>query len=698
MKLRGTRRSRWSRSWAAAGAANRRLTSAGDSSGESGRQPRANRRARRHAAPAVLVILTTCLAVLGLGSAVAGARTTPGRATADAAAPPTYGALYQDGPTDRWLLSGQWLYRSDPTDQGIADGFWRNAASTEGWAPVTIPNSFNAGDLSTASMNGSVGWYRRDFTVPAGAFAKYVPARFRSWIVRFESVNYRATVWLNGKPIGSHAGAYLPFEFDLKGVRAGVNRLVVRVDDRRDGSALPPGPQGGWWSFGGLQREVYLRSVQRVDMSPVVVRPILSCPTCAATIQEQVSVRNVTGSPQTVSLQGRYGSARLNFGGHTVAPHATWVAHASIKITSPHLWAPDDPYLYKATVGASDQDGRALQTYVTHSGIRSIAVAPTGQLLLNGRLLNLRGFSIHEQNLQTGAALDPAQLAALVAWDRELGGGIIRAHYPFNPEIEEMADRYGILLWSEVPVYQVATKFLTRPGWLTSAHAFLRQNILVNQNHPSVLLWSIGNELATPPNDAEARYIAGAAQLAHQLDPTRPVGMAIEDWPGVSCQQAYAPLDVIGVNDYFGWFDSGGGTADDRDALSPFLDTVHACYPSKALMITEFGFEGNRAGPVEERGTFAYQAATAAFHLNVFASKPYISAAMWFAMQDFAARPGWGGGDPLPDPPFVQKGPIDINGNPREPLFGTLQSIYTHTQQIAPVAAATRRHGHRPKR
>ncbi len=686
MKLRGTPGSRWSRSWAAAAAANRRLTSAGDCSGESDRPRGAN----RGALPAVLVILATWLTVLGLGAAIAAARTTPGHAAAEAA-PPTYGALYQDGPTDRWLLGGQWLYRSDPTGSGIANGFWRDTASTQGWSPVTVPNSFNAGDLSQASMDGSVGWYRRDFTVPAHAFSAYVPASFRTWIVRFESVNYRATVWLNGRQIGRHAGAYLPFEFDLGDVRAGVNRLVVRVDDRRAGSDLPPGPSGGWWNFGGLQREVYLRAAQRVDMSPVMVRPVLPCPTCAATIQEQVSVRNVTASPQTVSLQGRYGTARLNFGGQTIAPHATWVSHASVRIAAPHLWAPDDPHLYTATISAADQDGRTLETYVTHSGIRSIAVAPTGQLLLNGRQLNLRGFSIHEQNLQTGAALSPAQLTALVNWDRELGGGIIRAHYPLNPEIEEMADRDGILLWSEVPVYQVATRFLTRPGWLASAHAFLRQNILTNQNHPSVLLWSIGNELATPPNDAEARYIASAAQLAHQLDPTRPVGMAIEDWPGVSCQQAYAPLDVIGFNDYFGWFDSGGGTDDDRDALSPFLDTLHVCYPSKALMITEFGFEGNRDGPVEERGTFAYQAATAAFHLNVFASKPYISAAMWFAMQDFAARPGWGGGNPLPDPPFVQKGPIDINGNQREPLFSTLQSIYTHTQQIAPVAAASRR-------
>jgi beta-glucuronidase len=219
----------------------------------------------------------------------------------------------------------------------------------------------------------------------------------------------------------------------------------------------------------------------------------------------------------------------------------------------------------------------------------------------------------------------------------------------------------------------------------------LQTNILTNQNHPSVLLWSIANELTTPPDDAEARYIAGAAQLAHQLDPTRPVGMAISDWPGVACQAAYAPLDVIGFNDYFGWFDAGGGSTDDPDQLSPFLDGLHACYPSKALMITEFGFEGNRNGPAEERGTYQYQIAAAAFHLGVFASKPYISGAMWFAMQTFAAHPGWGGGDPFPSPPFVQKGEIDLDGNPVQPLFSTIQSIYTSTVQVSPTVTPQRR-------
>src|SRR5947209_5363406 len=153
------------------------------------------------------------------------------------ATPPTKGALYRDGQNARYLLGGTWLYRADPGAVGISQGWWRGAASTDGWSTVTVPNSFNAGDYSSASMAGGVGWYRRDFTLPKGAFARYVPAAARRWIIRFESANYRATIWLNGKLIGLHAVAYLPFEVDLP-VRPGVNRLIVRVDNRRGPSDL----------------------------------------------------------------------------------------------------------------------------------------------------------------------------------------------------------------------------------------------------------------------------------------------------------------------------------------------------------------------------------------------------------------------------------------------------------------------------
>jgi Glycosyl hydrolases family 2, TIM barrel domain/Glycosyl hydrolases family 2, sugar binding domain/Glycosyl hydrolases family 2 len=628
-------------------------------------------------ARSLTVGLLASLLVLAASSAVARAQ-----GPAYAATPPTPGALYRDGQSGRFLLGGTWLYRADPNDAGLGAGWWQDVAATDGWAPVSVPNAYNAGDFSTSSMLGSVGWYRRDFTLPSGAFARYVPVADRHWILRFESINYRATVWLNGRQIGGHVGPDLPFEFDLS-PPPGINRLIVRVDDRRGLGDLPPGPSGGWWNYGGILREVYLRTAQRADIQLAQVRPLLPCPTCAATIQEQASIRNVTGSPQKVSLSGTFGNLRLDFGSALIAPHATWTARATALVVHPQLWAPGHPSLYRATLTLSDDKGRTIGGYTTYSGIRSIQVTPDGRLRLNGRLLNLRGAFIHEQNYVTGAALSPAQLSALMGWERELGSDVIRSHYPLNPEILELADRYGILVWDEIPAWQVSDQYLGLAGWQSHAYSVLRQNILDNQNHPSVMLWSIGNELPTPATSNEASYIAGAARLAHQLDPTRSVGMAISDWPGVPCQTAYAPLDVLGFNDYFGWYDAGGGATDDRDELGPFLDSLRACYPTKAVFVTEFGFEGNRHGPVEERGTYEFQTNSAAYHLGVFATKHWLSGAIYFPLQDFAAQPGWGGGNPLPDPPWVQKGLVGADGQ-LKPVFSVVSAIYHSTVQIAP--------------
>ena len=638
--------------------------------------------------------------VLALGTGVARAQTPPYGYVPPSpylAQPPTPGALYRDGQTGRYLLGGEWLFRTDPANAGLAQGWWEST-DVSGWSGVTVPNAENAGDYSAASSVGEVAWYRRDFTLPAGAFASYVPASDRHWIVRFESVNYHASVWLNGRLMGSHVGENLPFELDLSGVRQGANELVVRVDNRHLAGDVAPGPGGGWWNFGGILREVYLRAVQRADIAQVSIRTPITCPAgqvigsraCVATIDEQATIRNVTGVSQQVTLRGSYGGAPLAFGSVAIGPHETWSAEASARIANPDLWSIDHPALYRATLTLADARARPLGGYVTYSGIRTIAVTAGGRLALNGRLLNLRGAEVREQDLQTGAALTPAQLAQLVAWVKELGASVIRAD-PLDPQIEELADRDGILIWSDIPVdQQLTAQDLTSPAVLASAHAMLQDNILDNGNHPSILLWSIANELPTPAPAAEASYIAGAVVLAHQLDPTRPVGMAISDWPGVPCQAAYAPLQVIGYNDYFGWFDAGGGTTDDRDALSPFLDSLHACYPNKAMLISEFGFDANRDGPVEERGTYEFQSNTVAFHLGVFASKPYLSGAIYFLLQDAATFPNYSGGNPLPDPPFDQKGLIDSSGVPK-PAFATVASIYKATVQIQLPSPALRR-------
>ena len=211
----------------------------------------------------------------------------PGAAEATSTADtPTAQALYEDGPDGRYLLGGRWLYRADPGDVGLAEGFYR-ARGTGRWRPARVPNAFNARDFSQRSFDGSVGWYRKDFRMPRlqGALR---------WAFRFESVNYRARVWLNGRSLGAHEGAYLPFELPARGIkRRGVNRLVVRVDSRRLDTDVPP-RRALWWNWGGILREVYLRKVGRLDIESVRVLPELRDQNRRARLTIGVRLRNGT--------------------------------------------------------------------------------------------------------------------------------------------------------------------------------------------------------------------------------------------------------------------------------------------------------------------------------------------------------------------------------------------------------------------
>jgi beta-glucuronidase len=597
-------------------------------------------------------------------------------------------ALYHDGPSGRYLLGGDWLFRDDAADTGVRDGL-PTQSSTVGWRPVAVPNAFNAGTTSAADMAGHPAWYRKDFKLPSSSAGL-------SWIVRFESVNYSARVWLNGHPVGTHQGAYLAFEMPLSRLsRHGVNRLVVRVDNRRNPDDLPAGgafssgmPQGGWWNYGGLLREVYLRRVDRVDITPVVVRPRLRCRSCAATIEESATVRNYSRRTEHVSLGGRYGPYRVRFPDTVLRVGARRTLSATVRIPHPRLWSPPHPNLYAASflVRSAPAGGRqrTVASYALRSGIRSIVVSrSTGRLLLNFRPVNFRGVAIHEDDPALGAALHSAERQKLIANARGVGATLLRSHYPLHPEFQETADRLGMLIWSEIPVYQLKSADLGTAHARRLEDQFLRTNIAINQNHPSVVIWSVANELRFEGGASEARYYRHAAGLAHGLDPTRPVAAAIGTYPGIGCVSAYAPLDLVGINEYFGWYSGGEGGISDRDSLSPHLDSLRACYPHKALVITEFGFEANRSGPADEKGTYEFQSDAVAYHLSVFASKPWLSGAIYWALQDFRCQPGWMGGNPRGDPPFHRKGLVSYLGVPK-PAYSVARGIFRATQQYPP--------------
>ncbi len=601
-------------------------------------------------------------------------------ATAVAADGITRGTIYQDGPDNRYLLGGDWLFRLDD-GQGSKQRFQRQTASA-GWARTAVPNAWNAGDNSVASMTGTVGWYRKDFRLP--------DRRSRmDWLVRFESVNYRAQIWLNGKPIGRNTGAYLPFDVRIPRrvlKRTGTNRLVVRVDNRRLRSDFPPSgltgsgdPAGGWWNYGGLLREVYLQRVDRVDITSLVVRPKLPCATCPASVLARVVVRNYGDATTSVRVTGSFGGRPLRLGTRRVGAKKFVSFQARVRVPTPRLWSPASPYLYDARFSVRAGNRRVLG-YSLKSGIRSIDVSG-GKLTLNGRALNLRGVGLHEDDPVAGFAIGSARRAQIVAQAKELGGTVIRSHYPLHPEMHELADRHGMLVWSEIPVYAVKTQYLKRETVRKLAARELETNILANQNHPSIMLWSIGNELSARPGPVQGDYIARAVRQAKALDPSRPVGLAVAGYPSAGCRSQYAPLDVVGINEYFGWYPGPNGQIADRDAMSAYLDSVRTCYPNKAVFVSEFGAEANRDGPVEEKGTFSYQQDFVNYHLGVHGSKPWLSGSFYWALQEFRVRPNWDGGNPRPNSPIHEKGLLRFDGS-KKPAWFDVQRLFAATPQL----------------
>jgi beta-glucuronidase len=319
-----------------------------------------------------------------------------------------------------------------------------------------------------------------------------------------------------------------------------------------------------------------------------------------------------------------------------------------------------------------------VQRYRVHTGIRSVRVDRLGRIELNGREVNLRGAAIHEDSLDRGAALTTAQMDETFRNLHDLGANITRAHYPLSPYELELADRYGILVWSEIPVYRMKSTLFNKTRIRARALRMLRQMVTLDFNHPSVLVWSLGNENASRPKRGLQRYIRAGVRTVKQIDPTRLVGLAISGYPTVEKQRIYLKLDVIGINDYFGWYPGPGGSIADQRGLSGYLNRMHSDFPHQALMVTEFGAEANRHGPATEKGTYEFQADFLAYHLRVFASKPFINAAIVWILHDFRVKPGWTGGDPLPHPPVNEKGLIDDTGF-RKPAFEVVRKVFART-------------------
>lgn len=607
---------------------------------------------------------------------------------------PTKKTLIYEGQDNRYLLGGTWYFRQDDTFVGDAE-HWETQPDLVGWTAVTVPHNWNAAD--TTEDKGSVGWYRKDFTLPS------VPkkeAKTTSWKVRFEGSNYRTKVWLNGRQIAYFTG-YFPFEASLDGLRKGHNTLVVKVSSLRSNRDLThwrPAQfngygTGGWWNFGGLLREVYVRKVNTIDVESVRALPHLKTATSPATIDVYANVHNSTGKNVQASVTMNVAGMRAQSETHEVVKHTTRTFHTSVTIDKPRLWEPGHPYLYPLSVVGSVDD-TPLSTYRLRLGVRKLEVVKGGIIELNGKRVALRGASVHEDDRTLGGALDPATRNRMVSRLRDLGATVTRSHYPLHPAFLEALDRAGILYWVDAPVYQLPNTFFNEGAVRTAAKRAVRLTVENNVNHASVMTWSLANEPAGNRNELGvignglAEYIKDASTEARSLDDTRLIAIDRQSRVGEPVTHpSYRYLDALGVNEYFGWYDSTQAqltrppttTAE----LGGFLDDVHRANPNLGMMITEFGAEAKGPGPAEQRGTYDFQRAYDREHLKIQTSKRYINGSILWALRDFRVDPTWTGGAPLEwaTPPWHNKSLIEEDGTPK-PVYYDMRTAWRHTKTL----------------
>lgn len=585
----------------------------------------------------------------------------------------TKGPVAPNPPRPIALTQG-WQYLADPSNLGLADNWAHGGATTFPWAPVTIPNSFNT-SISAASAQGTVGWYRITFT---GAPA----ASDRGWDVSFEEARQVTDVWLNGRHLGHSADGYVPFTFPASSLRpGGTNQLIVRVDNRLAAGHVAQ----DWWNYGGIVRPVTLEPVGRIELRNLGVLPQLSCHYSCGDLLVVGTLTNhsPTGlSPSlTVKVTSPGGaiSSTLESEGE-IAPGMSRRISFRVPVRGRlDLWGPGHPYLYGVSV-ATRAENRVEQFNRMQIGMRSVKVNH-GLVYLNGQRLWLHGASIVDDVPGHGAALTSADIDTTVSELKALGANVTRAHYLLSNAMLDKLDQAGILVWNQPPVYHYDSILGTAAG-RAGALSMLEKTIIAARSHPSVIINSVGNELSPTPNAAPGTlaYLRQAIPLARRLDPTAPVGLDIYCYPGYPPQPIYSKLDVLGINDYFGWYPGqpGHSTASFAE-LTPFLDLQHARYPNQALAVSEFGAEARYTGPATVKGTYQFQADYVRSTIDDLDTLPFMNGSIYWTLREFAVRPGWRGGlapSSLNPPTGLTYKALISYGGAAKPAFSVARQLF----------------------
>ncbi len=560
-------------------------------------------------------------------------------ATAAAAQAPLSPSLLAEGPTDRTALT-HWTLRKDPADRGLALGWQRGGFAGAG---VTVPNVVSpepyAGPAAEPNYEGSVAWYRTTFRAPtAGMYA-----------LTFESANFQASVFLDGRPLGSHRGSYLPFELRRR-VGAGTHTVVVRVDWRDPSAQSRLGFHRTWFNWGGLDGEVNVREIGESELASPTIQTTLPSSSngspSTASVAVSVEVRNDGASGRSIvpegTLSGGAQTIALHFGELHLSHGQSTRVSTTVTVPEPALWSPASPSLYELTLavgGESDFSARV--------GLRQIAWHG-GQVYLNGRRLLLHGASIQEDAHGHGDALTPGDEDTIVSELKAIGANSVRSQHPLDPALLERLDAAGILVWQGIgPVEGAGNWYSTTPPLLADAESQARTAVLAERLHPSVFAWNLVDEVAENGRDsAEVDYVQSMTRWLHAHDPTRMVAVDVwGDHPPQHPGALYREVDAVAETDYSGWYDNphnspAGVTAEIHRRLAGMKRT----FAGKVLVISEFGAESNNLNPNGSPGSFSFQSGLLARHIRAYTADPRLSGMFVYLLRDYPLNPTFYGG------------------------------------------------------
>jgi beta-glucuronidase len=558
-------------------------------------------------------------------------------------------------------LDGQWRTIIDPYESGYydyryqpsANGYFKDAKPKtksdlieydfDTSESLKVPGDWNTQADRLLFYEGTI-WYKKAFDYQRKPNTRV--------FVYFGAANYLADVYLNGQKLGRHEGGFTPFNFEITNlVRDTNNSLIVKVDNKRRRDAVPT-LITDWWNYGGLTRQVKL-----VETPTTFVRDYL--------IQLQKgSQRRIAG---WVKLNGDKVSQKISI--HIpearISKSFTSDANGLARIefdANLTLWAPANPKLYQVVI---ESETDRVQDEI---GFRSLETKGT-EILLNGKPIFLRGVCIHEEApFRGGRAYSREDALTLLSWAKELGANFVRlAHYPHNEFMLREADRMGIMVWSEIPVYW--TIQWENPTTLENAQNQLSEMIARDKNRAAVIIWSMANE--TPVGEARLAFLKKLIERARSLDSTRMISAAMERHyvDGTTTQMIDDPLgeyvDVFGCNEYVGWY----------DGLPEKIDRVEwKMKYQKPLIMTEFGGEapyGNH-GDSLTRWTEEYQENVYQHQVNMLKRISFLRGTCPWLLMDFRSPRR-----PLPGVQdfYNRKGLISDQGQKKK-AFYVMQKYY----------------------